>query len=278
MERFDWYVGLPPSSDAHVVARATAIREAVAALEPDGLFLGFMRWPNFWEAWMPHHTRQDFPEYSFDQGTLERFTRETGLGLPSHDPAKAARWIETNARDIWTDWKCGVVEGVIRQVSAAGRGVKPDLPIMLNTVPFGASDYDRALEKVYGQRIEALAEVIDVFEVMAYHQVLKRSVAWIAEIGKEIKARSKRKTICTLQAAPLYCAGIHAPADRSPSLPIEEFERAVNAVVDTAEIDGIALFSWSDFLHQVFDKRQNRWIDAVRAAVERRTSRQADLL
>ena len=51
--------------------------------------------------------------------TLARFEREAGIDLPTHQAAEAARWIEDAARDAWTDWKCGVVEDVIRQVRSA---------------------------------------------------------------------------------------------------------------------------------------------------------------
>ncbi len=144
MERIDWYVGIPPTRRTHVSAKLRAIETAVRALEPDAIHLGFMRWPGFWELWMPHHRRENFPEYSYDHETLQRFQAETGILLSTLDPPAAASLIAERANQIWVDWKCRVVVDVIREVREAARRVRPDIQIVLNTVPFGRFDFDNA--------------------------------------------------------------------------------------------------------------------------------------
>ncbi|MFQ6100330.1 MAG: hypothetical protein ACE5OS_03730 [Anaerolineae bacterium] len=271
MEKIDWYVGISPSMEGYVAKKAAMIERAVEALEPEGVFLSFTRWPGFWELWMRHHTRRDFPEYSYDPHTLTRFARETGVNAPTRDPADAALWIEAHARDAWTDWKCRVVANVVRQIRKDCRRIKPDVRIMLNTLPFG-KDFDGAQEKVFGQRVEALAEVVDVFEVMTYHQILKRPTSWIPQAAEEVKNRSGRETICTLQAKPLYLDGIYAQEHRSPTLDAEEFAEAVDAV-ERSSVDGIVVFVWSDLLEEALKQNDTRRIDAIRAAAERRQAR-----
>lgn len=273
MEKSDWYVGIPPSMESHVDYKTALFERAVKVLEPDGVFLAFMRWPNFWELWMERHTRSDFPEYSYDAHTLRRFANETGFELPSMEPVEAAAWIEENARDDWTNWKCGVVEGVIGSVKTACERIVPGIKVMLNTVPFGQDDFDGAEEKVFGQRFETLADIVDVFEVMTYHQILKRSTEWIGEIGDEVKRRSDKKTVCTLQASPLYTEGMHAAENRSNTLDIDEFEEAITAVERQANIDGIVVFTWTDFLDQVINQKDYRRIDIIRAARARRAGK-----
>jgi hypothetical protein len=143
---------------------------------------------------------------------------------------------------------------------------------MLNTLPFGAEDFDGAQEKVFGQHIEALANVVDVFEVMTYHQILKRPTSWLPKIGEQVKSRSERKTVCTLQARPLYLNGIYAKDNRSPRLDVEEFAEAVRAVEDSS-LDGIVVFVWSDLLEEVLKQDDTRRVDVIRAAIERRRAR-----
>jgi hypothetical protein len=269
MEKVDWYEGIAPSMKELVAAKTAAIEKAVRALEPEGVFLSFTRWPGFWELWMPDRSRQDFPEYSYDRPTLDRFVRDTGVNLQTRSAAEAASWIEANAREAWTAWKCEVVVDVIRQVREACREIKPDVQIMLNTLPFGAAEFDGAQEKVFGQRIEALAGVVDVFEVMTYHQILKRPTGWIPQAGMEVKKRSGRRTVCTIQARPLYLSGIHARSSRSPTLDEEEFAEAANAV-ESSGLDGIVVFVWSDLLEDVLEQNNRKRVDAIRAAVERR--------
>jgi hypothetical protein len=269
LERIGWYEGIAPSMDGFVAAKAALIERAVRELQPDGILLSFTRWPGFWELWVPQHTRQDFPEYSYDRHTLARFARETGVDIPTRDPAMAAAWIESHARDAWTAWKCQIVTEVIRQIRSACRKIKPDIKIMLNTLPFGSADFDGAREQVFGQRIETLADVVDAFEVMTYHQILRRPTSWIPQAGLEVKNRSGAKTVCTIQARPLYLEGIYAKDNRSPRLDAEEFAAAVRAV-EEANLDGVVVFVWSDLLEDVLRQNDTRRVDALRAAAARR--------
>jgi hypothetical protein len=241
MEKVGWYEGIAPSRKGFVEKKTAAIERAIRALEPEGVFLSFTRWPGFWELWMPDRSRLDFPEYSYDRHTLDRFVRETGVNLQTRKPADAAVWIEAHAREAWTSWKCEVVADVIGQVRDACHAIKPDVLIMLNTLPFGAEAFDGAQEQVSGQRIEALAGVVDLFEVMTYHQILRRPTSWIPQAGKEVKSRSGHKTVCTIQARPLYLDGIYARHNRSPTLDENEFSEAVHAV-EKASLDGVVVF------------------------------------
>ena len=100
-------------------------------------------------------------------------------------PRTAAAFIRDNCRTAWIDWKCRVVVDVVAQVRDAARAIRPGIHMVLNTLPFGTGDYDNAAAEVFGQRFEDLAGVIDVYEVMAYHQILKRPVEWPAAIGAE---------------------------------------------------------------------------------------------
>ncbi len=249
-EAIDWYIGVPPNRSAHVENKIARIEAAVRALEPDGIHLGFMRWPGFWELWMPQHRRSDFPEYSFDPQTLVAFEAATGVSLPSHKPAAAAAWINSNAREQWVDWKCRVTVDVVRRVRDAARAIKPDVQMVLNTLPFGIADYDNAATTTFGQNFEMLSEVIDVYEVMAYHQILKRDVEWPAAIGTEIKARTGKTTVTTLQAAPLYLDGLHAREGRRTTLDTAELAE-MSGHVARSPVDGQVFFLWSDFLRQL---------------------------
>ena len=218
---------------------------------------------------MPQHTRGDFPEYSYDPYTLARFSKESGIDIPSTDPVKAASWIDTHARDPWTSWKCDIVTNVVRQVREASQSIKSDIQIMLNTLPFGLADYDNARDKTYGQHLDSLADVVDIFEVMTYHQILKRPVNWIPKIGQEVKRRTGKKTVCTIQAEPLYLEGIHKVENRTAIIDSIEFSEAVNSV-ESENLDGVVVFVWSDLLKSSLENKDYQRIDALRSAIEAR--------
>lgn len=219
---------------------------------------------------MPEHKRSELIEYSFDKISLKRFMEDRNVDLPSLDAYQAAEWIKANAYTEWVDWKCDVVRLVIKQVKDNCAAIKSDIKTALNTVPFGKADYDNAEEQVYGQSFEKLSGVIDLFEVMAYHQILKRPVEWIPQIGREVKARSERTTVCTLQGEPLYNEGMHASYGRKTSIDIAEFQSAVEAVVAEPSIDGLVLFTWADLLKQVYVDKDTRKVDILKAAARAR--------
>lgn len=271
-EPIDWYIGIAPTMDDYVAEQIAAIDNVVQALQPEGVFLSFTRWPGFWELWMPDMQRQDFAEYSYDPKSLTRFEKECGIKLPSQDPAEAAAWIEVNARQQWTQWKCDVVTGLIRQVREASREIKPDVQIMLNTLPFRASDFDNAREKVFGQQVEKLTEVVDIFEVMTYHQILRQTTTWIPSAGAEVKDRTGHQTICTIQVAPTYLDGIYASQRRKDTVSAEEFTTAV-LEAEAAGLDGIAIYRWSDLLKAVYLEKDTQRIDTIQAAKTRRQKR-----
>jgi hypothetical protein len=263
-ERIDWYLGIPPDRPRHVARRIAAVEHAVRELQPDAIHLAFMRWPGFWELWLPDNARTDFPDYCYSEQTLRRFSAATGIRLLTTNARDAAQWIRAHALPEWIDWKCGVVAGVVGSFRDAARAIRPDVLVALNTLPFGAGDYENAVETVFGQRFEQLAGVVDVFEVMAYHQILRRSPAWVAEIGQEVKRRTARTTVCTVQAQALYLEGMHAGAGRQREIGLREFAETVRHV-EHSPIDGVVFFTLTDFLKQIHGSRDRSRFDILRS-------------
>jgi hypothetical protein len=51
-EKQDWYIGLLPTTEENIEQKTALLEKAISALDPDGIHLGFVRWPGFWEIWM----------------------------------------------------------------------------------------------------------------------------------------------------------------------------------------------------------------------------------
>ena len=100
---------------------------------------------------------------------------------------------------------------------------------------------------MFGQSPSKLNEVADIFEVMAYHQILRRDADWPGAIATDIKRRSRRATVCTVQGSPLYLNGMHANRGRTETLSTDEFLRSVDSV-EKSEADGVCVFTFTDFL------------------------------
>jgi len=262
-EKQDWYIGLPPDRQENLSHTKAMLERAVPALDPDGIHLGFVRWPGFWEIWLPDIDRGKMPDYCYSPQTLRRFCEEAKVDLPVTEPVEAARIIAERYRREWRDWKCGVTVDAIGQMRKAVQARRPGTAIAINTLPFFRSDFKDAVEEVFGQDIARLSEVVDVFEVMSYHQILRRDSKWPAQIGTDIKSRTTREVICTLQAKALYHEGMHAGRGRSSTISPDEFAHAVEEL-EKSVVDGMCVFTFSQILDMRDTDQGRRIVDRLR--------------
>jgi hypothetical protein len=262
-EKQDWYIGLPPDRQENLDHKKAILEHAVPALDPDGIHLGFVRWPGFWEIWLPDVNRKQMPEYCYSPATLGRFCQAANVDLPLTDARAAAGMIAERYRREWREWKCGVTADAIGQMRHAVRAKRPGTQIAINTLPFFQADFDGAVEEVFGQDIARLSEVVDVFEVMSYHQILRRDALWPAAVGSDIKRRTSRQVVCTLQAEALYLEGMHAGRGRSATISADEFERAVDEL-EGSVVDGMCVFTFSQLLGMRETERGKRMVERLR--------------
>jgi hypothetical protein len=248
MQQQDWYLGIPADREENLQHKIALLRRGVAALKPDAVHLGFIRWPGFWETWLEGDDRAAKPEYCFSSRTIDAFNRDQGFSIPTGDPIAAAKIIRDRQRRAWTTWKCSRTVAAIARIRQELASVQAGLEYSINTLPFFRSDFDNAVEEVFGQDIAALSSVVDTFEVMAYHQILARSPDWPAAVATDIRQRSGgRRAICTLQARALYLEGMHAGKGRTSDLTSQELEAALNAL-EAASVDGVCIFTFTDLL------------------------------
>jgi hypothetical protein len=247
-EMVDWYIGLPPDRKENVEHKLQLLEAAVRALEPEGIHLGFIRWPGFWEIWLPEVSRNEMPDYCYGQATLERFCNDAHKDLPTTDAVASAELIGARYPQAWRDWKCQQTVKTVSYIKSRLAAIQPDIKVVINTLPFFPDDFNNAVEEVFGQSPSQLSKVTDVFEVMAYHQILRRDPGWAGEIGTDVKRRSGKTTVCTIQSNALYLHGMHANQGRKRTLTTEEFIDCVNNVEDS-EADGLCVFTFTDFLN-----------------------------
>ena len=248
MEQFGWYVGLCPSSEAYLAERCALMEEVVSRYRPDGVFLSFIRFPGFWELWLPETRRDEIAEYCFCDRCTSRFEAETGQRLPGGPVEARAAVLQHELRAEWTRWKCGLIASVVAELGAAARRAEPDVEVMINGVALGRGDYRNAVMEVLGQDLVALSSQAEHFELMFYHQIQRRDpVPWIREMVTEARSRTSRTLLACLQGSPAYLEPIYAAGRRRPTIAIEEFTSALLAVADSPA-DGVMVYHWKDFL------------------------------
>ena len=259
-KKTDWYIGGCPTDEAYVAERTEQIMDAMRELHMDGVFLGFMRYPGFWELWLPGVSEKEWPEYCFCPRCLKKFSESTGIPIPQD--GSAGSWIRENAYDEWVRFKTNVIADIIRDIRTRIRKISPDAQVVLNTVPFDSEHYGQNGRRIFAQDPSLLAEYVDIFEVMGYHQILGQPVSWIAQAGRYFKEATGKKVVCTVQAKPLYLEGMHAGKGRATAITPEEFHLALQDIRQSG-LDGIVVFTWSDFLEQKFIKQDMVLTDMI---------------
>lgn len=249
-EGFDWYHGACPTHEGYLAAKIERLRRAVRELEPDGLFLSFTRYPGFWENWAPGYRFTDADRFCFCDRCRHMFAEGAGIELPLGTTEEQARFILRDHGAAWTAWRCARVVEAIERVSSAVRGGRNGMSIMLNTLPFPASDFGGldVRREIAAQDLSVLRNVIDRFELMTYLQILDRPDEWMFPVLEDARRAARdRPLLCTLQVAPLYTEGVHAGRGRATDISAAALDRTARTALD-AGADGLVFYHWTDFL------------------------------
>lgn len=259
----DWYIGACPSCDAYLDYKTKQIVNCARKLNPDGIFLGFMRFPGFWETWLPGTDERIWNEFCFCDTCMEKFSRERQITLP--DIKEKGLWIRDHVYEEFADWKSDIILSIAQKVKDAARNYSPNIKLILNTLPFDHKNFGDNGSKIFGQNLEKLSRAIDIFEIMGYHQILNRSEIWVADVGREFKDRlPDREVVCTVQVAPAYLDGMHADKGRKETIDLNAVEMEIKKIREF--VDGVVVYAWADFLEQKFagDERIINYIRGIK--------------
>jgi hypothetical protein len=268
---FDWYVGVCPTHEGHIEKKIGRLRRVATDLEPDGIFLQFMRYPGFWEnwTWAPDYVFSDHDRFCFCDRCRSRFSADYDVTLPGDGITQQAAHILERFETEWTAWRCRRVVDIVDRIAAEMIAILPGTGIMLNSLPFPASDFEGrdARRTIAAQDLAALSPTVERFELMTYLQILNRPAIWIKSAVDDARSHilPGREIVCTLQVDALYTEGMHAPRRRAPVVTAEEIETAGKVALD-AGADGLVFYHWTDFL--VDDAAGGRKRAALKALTE----------
>ncbi len=247
---FDWYRGVCPTHVGYLTAKIERLRRVVEELEPDGFFLSFTRFPGFWENWVPDYEFGDKDRFCFCDRCRSRFATNLGIDLPSGGAADQGRVILDEFGAEWTAWRSARIVDAIERIAGEVREVVPDADIMLNSLPFPASEFGGldVRREIAAQDLATLRGVVDRFELMTYLQILNQPDSWLEPVVADARRDAPdRPLLCTLQVAPLYTDGMHAGRRRAETITADELDRTARAAL-AAGADGLVFYHWTDFL------------------------------
>ncbi len=223
LQKIDWYSGVNPSIPEVREFCLEKVRK-VALLPIDGVWLDFIRWPCKWESPSPR-----LVQTSFDDLTIELFSRDTGIEVPPASPKERAEFIIKNHLEEWANWKCFQIASFVKEArKIIGRNKK--LGIFL--VPWRLEDYGGAIRSIVGQDVERLKEYVDIFSPMVYHAMCGKTVEWISEITSWVWGRTGKKVLPIIQVADL-------PRPLSEA----EIDLAISAAIGAKGSSGVIIFT-----------------------------------
>lgn len=247
-EPFSWYVGICPTHPDYAGRKIERLSQAVRSTKPDGVFLSFIRFPGFWEMWLPEVDRRGIREYCFCERCMTTFARDTSTELPAGGPAAWRVALTGELRARWTAWKCAWIGSVAHRLRQAALREMPGLDFILNGFGLGTTDFDNAVEEVLSQRFSDLDAAIDHYELMFYFQILKRDpLQWIPQRVAQARQQTTRTVLACLQGAAEYLEPMYAQGARRREITAEEWTNALRAVAQS-HADGILTYSWRDLL------------------------------
>lgn len=249
--QMEWYIGVTPTFHDYNQSILELALRVVETHPLDGLFLDFIRWPVHWELEARPGAAPP-SQSSFDPHTLELFQKETGIRLPGKltDIAGCARWILTQHRIEWREFKCAVITDFVRRVVTRIRAVRGDDLMVGLYVPPLPSDW---LEWWAGQRLSELAPLVDVISPMAYHAILHRSSQWVGEVIADLSTEVPHSLLPIVQVDSEE--GKQSGADWGPPIPLEEWGSVVRLVSESRAVLGLVAFTGTALLAHGRGKR-----------------------
>jgi uncharacterized lipoprotein YddW (UPF0748 family) len=250
----DWVKFVCPTRQDYRSQRIEYVRNLVRDFNPDGISLDFIRYFVFWEKVYPDRTLESLPQTCFDSSCLDAFQKEARLKIPpelSGIPQKA-QWILKNHLQEWTQFKCGVIAGMVKELAAAAKQVKPGVEINVHAVPWRREDFGGAIRIIAGQDLARIAPLVDYLSPMCYHHMVLREPAWVHSVIEDVYAWTKGHVLPSIQVGEAYIT-----AKLSPS----EFKDALAEALKPPS-KGIVFWNW-DALNKSPEKKE-----IVRAALK----------
>ncbi len=232
----DWVKFICPSREEYRKERVEWVRTLVQDLDPDGVSLDFIRTFVFWEVVAPDRTLASLPNACFCPNCLKKFQADTGVEIPANLATTAAKsaWIEKDHLGEWTDWKCGLITTMARDLAAAARSAKPSVRVNLHAVPWRSTDFGGAIKIVAGQDLPTLGSFVDMISPMCYHHMVRQTPAWVHSVVDDMIARTRMPILPSIQVKEAY---------RTEPLSADEFKAAlVEALKPLSR--GVVFWSW----------------------------------
>jgi len=250
----EWVKFVCPTREDDRSRRIEYVKNLVREFNPDGISLDFIRYFVYWEKVYPQMTLDSLPQTCFDLSCLEAFQKTTSIKIPPNvsDTSQKAQWIITNHLQEWTQWKCGVIAGMVKALTEGARKVKPSIKINVHAVPWRREDFGGAIKIIAGQDLAQIASFTDYLSPMCYHHMVMRNPAWVHSVVEDVYNWTQGQVLPSIQVQEAYI---------TTTLSASEFKDALTEALKPPS-KGVVFWSW-DTLEKSPEKKE-----AVKAALK----------
>lgn len=256
----DGWQGVCPTHPDYRRSRMEAFRATLRDHVIDGIWLDYHHSHASWEQAVPK-----MPDTCFCTRCLTGFAKATKTALPEMPTPEISRFVLTEHRARWVQWRCDVFTDWVREFRSVLNETRPKALLGTFHCPWTDTDFDGALRAKLAIDLQAQSPYIDVFSTMPYHARfghandpgwISRQTAWL---GKYLEIPQTGKP------APRIWPIVQL-SDWGEQVPVSQVE----AVLDHGTrppSKGVMVFAWGS-LHPQWEKVEamGRFYRSIRTA------------
>lgn len=202
----DWVEFACPSKTGYKQRMLRKLEQDVKTLKPDGISLDFIRHFVYWEMVRPKQPADSIEHGCFCDDCVQDFSGEMNITLPDTFGSIAGRagYILHHHKAEWTEWKCRLITGFVKEITNDLKSIDPDLKFNLHAVPWRSGDYEGGISTIAGQDFADLGRYVDYISPMCYAFMLYRDGPWVASVVQDLDEKAPGKILPSIQVRQEY--------------------------------------------------------------------------
>jgi hypothetical protein len=171
-----WFLGACPTDPGFRAWRMQALRDLLARVDIDGVWMDYLHWHAQFEDPYPI-----FVKTCFNDSCLAAFQAHSGIEVPAGPVPERSKWIFMNAARAWEDWRVSVLVDWAREIHTIVKEHDANMLVGNYQVAWKDDDLGGVRRRAMGLDFQAMAPYVDVFSPMIYHGRSGKSPGYVAE-------------------------------------------------------------------------------------------------
>lgn len=171
----EWYIGVCPT---HPGVREECLRKIddLLLLNPDGVWLDFIRYPTKWEEPNPY-----ILDTCYCARCLKLFSEYIGEPITGNTLEEKALLIDGSYYIEWLEFKTSQITTMVKEVKDKIRIFSKNIKLGFFAVPWEDKEYGAGIKRIIAQDFGQLSSIVDEFSPMLYHKMCGKPVEWIKQ-------------------------------------------------------------------------------------------------